>query len=137
MQKVPIPCELDWASFLVLEAFLMGLEITVRLDDKQYAKIIGRLDDIKALLTSGNTTEAKLMGILDDIEAEVSQNTTVEGSIEALLANLAAAAEANKTDPTRLQVVLDTLKANDARLIKLVTDNTPAATPGPAPDPAP
>jgi hypothetical protein len=112
----------------------MGVEITVKLDGAQYANLIGRLEDIKALLAIGNQTEHRIMGILDDIEAEVQQSTTVEGSIEALVSNLVAAAEANKTDPVRLQAVLDTLKANDGRLAKLVTDNTPSATPGPPPD---
>jgi hypothetical protein len=121
----------------LIEAAMIGLEITVKLDATQHADYLARLDSIVSLLQIGNQTGGKIMGILDDIEAEVQESTSVEGSIEALISNLVDAAEANKTDPVRLQAVLDTLRANDGRLAKLVTDNTPAATPGPAPDPAP
>jgi hypothetical protein len=119
----------------LIEAAMIGLEITVKLDAIQHADYLARLDSIVSLLQTGNTTEASLMSILDDIESELQQNTSVASSLETLIANLHAAG--SDGDPTRLKAVLETLKANDARIIKLVTDNTPVATPGPAPDPAP
>ena len=49
--------------------------------------------------------------------------------------NLVTAVQQAGPDQARLQAVLDTLKANDSRLAKLVTDNTQAQSPEPTPDP--
>ncbi len=91
------------------------------------------------------TTETALMSVLDDIEAEVAANTSVVGSVETLVQNMTAkvqeqadALAAGGVDTTRLQMVLDSIRANQTRLGALVTQNTPApAEPVPEPTPTP
>lgn len=76
--------------------------------------------------------------VLSELEAEVANGTTVEGSVATLIGNLAAQAAAAAPDNARLQTVLATMQANDARLAALVVSNTPIASPAPViPAPAP
>jgi flagellar basal body P-ring protein FlgI len=109
----------------------MDLTLTVNLSPTDRAL----LTQIVTLLQTISKQEQHIMAVLDDLEAEVATNTTVEGSVATLIANLVAELQAAATDPARLTAILDTLKANDARLAALVVANTPAP-PVPVPPPA-
>jgi hypothetical protein len=61
----------------------------------------------------------------------------VEGSIEMLINNMVSSVQGADPNNQRLQTLLATLEANDARLAALVTQNTPAQTDTPVPPPAP
>jgi len=61
---------------------------------------------------------------------EVTRNKTVTDSVLGVVTNLAATIEANKNDPTALQALADSLRANDDAVAAAVSANT---TPAPGP----
>jgi hypothetical protein len=85
----------------------------------------------KVLAALRQFMELSMVDILSQIEKEVGNNTSIESSIEQLVANFALAAQNAAPNNPRLQAVLDTMTANDARLAALVVANTPVASPNP------
>jgi hypothetical protein len=106
-------------------------------------RIAAQLQLIFPVLRKITNSEKVIMSVLDEIEAEVASNTSVVGSVEILVQNMTAkiqeqtdALAAAGVDTTRMQAVLDAIKANDTRLGALVTANT-QAPPEPVPEPTP
>lgn len=106
-----------------------------RLDD-----ICTEMGGVRRLLLGVLKGEIMTNQALTDIEAALQADTDATNAVATLINTLLGEVEANKLDPVQLQAVIDHARANAARSAKLVTDNTPAATPGPVPpvvDPAP
>lgn len=123
----------------------MMFELCARLKRKDRALLRELLEQNRTLLAElGRLVERveKAMSVVDLIEAEVRANTSVVQSVAVLVQGLTSQLQtvtdelkASGADTTRLQAVLDTMKANDAVLGELVAANT-AAAPAPA-EPAP
>lgn len=116
--------------------FALGVHIHF---DHETTALLKRLVCALEVIASAPNREEKFMqqalSVLDQIESEVGNMSTVEASVETLVSNIVAQVAAAGADSPRLQTVLATIQANDARFAKLVTDNTPAVTPTPIPPP--
>ncbi len=82
---------------------------------------------VAALLDTLRRQGERIMAMLDDLQAQVAANGTVIQSVitlvQGLVVKLQAALDAN--DPTKVQAVIDQLKAQDQALAAAVAANTP------------
>ena len=99
---------------------------------KTLAQIVAGVNLVATKLDTLTSKEATEMATLDDIKQEVTDQTTIVGSVSTLLTSLSAQLQtaitnAAPADPTELQAIADSLKANSDALAKAVAANTPAA----------
>jgi hypothetical protein len=95
--------------------------------DRQFSRLIERLDTIIKLLQTTIQKENTLMATIQDLATEVASETTIDNSIVTLLDGIAAqlAAAQASGDPAAIQTVLTSLQSNAAILTAAITANTP------------
>lgn len=89
--------------------------------------LMGKLDQILALVSALQTQGANMSQQLDDLKAAVAAEDTVIGGAITLLKGLSDQIVALKDDPAALQALADDVKARTQELSDAVTANTPAA----------
>lgn len=94
-------------------------------------KVWNKLLAVEALLNQVLEREKHMSKVVDDLAAEVAGLKSVIVSAETLLTKLFALVQGaiDTGDITKVQVVIDDLKAQKAELAASVEANTPPATP--------
>lgn len=101
--------------------WLRAIQDSLLVLDRKQDQVLGKLDTLLQ-------QEALEMALIDDVLAEAQRNSTIGDSVLALVQKLV---DASGGDPTKLQGILDTLKADSDKLEAAVVANTPQEPPTP------
>jgi len=103
--------------------------------DGHNSEVGDKLDEVltrlKAMKQYDQETRRQVMLDLSQLESEVARNTDVIESAKLVFTRLADEIEAAKNDPTKVQAVVDKLRAGTDGLATAVAAHTPAAPPTP------
>jgi hypothetical protein len=104
---------------------------------QQIAGIKQQLDHMHELLHRIIKMEKFQMARMEDWEKALQDDTDATNALETVVNRMAEQIAALGIEDPRLTAALEGFKANSARTAALALKNTPAAPPGPVPDPVP